>query len=269
MAPAAERDKGTVLEGPIVHSALYVKRLVMTTSMTPLRGAHASAWGTPTSLSVNPSTRVSGNTMEDEAIMIGQRKLIRPRAALLVLSAASCASTQQQASESPNPLTREVEQSQERSERAFDRAEKAPAAASDQARKASAAQLKVQQDEEKLAPVQNLARQEQGRAQELQKEAYQERKRADAEAACSQDAASRVLLRETQATSRGQQLAAGLVTEVRPDEGVVQPPEGDAMSFPRGAYQGSNDGPTAAGSAGERNPAVRPGQAAAEEPASS
>jgi len=203
--------------------------------------------------------------------MNSQRKYVLPGAALLVLSAASCASTQQQANESPNPLTRQVEQSQERSERAFDRAEKAQAAASEQARKAAAAQTQVQQDEQKLAQDQDIARQEQARAAELQQEAAQERKLADAEAAQSQSAASQALLQQTQASSHGQQLAAGLVTEVRPDEVVVQPPSGSSMSFRvnsntnvslagqkaslrelragshvRVAYQGSSEGPTAA-----------------------
>ncbi len=34
----------------------------MTTSIMPLRGTHAPAWWTPTSLSANPSTSVRGNT---------------------------------------------------------------------------------------------------------------------------------------------------------------------------------------------------------------
>jgi hypothetical protein len=149
----------------------------------------------------------------------------------LLLIGTSCASTQQQASESPNPATREVASEQEQSQAALKRAQDAQAAAADQAKRAAAAEAQVREDQAKLAQDQATLRQEQLKAQQLQALAQQETARATQEMQRHQQAAGSGLAQQTQRSARGQQLAAGLVTHVRPDEIVLQPRSGDAMRF--------------------------------------
>jgi flagellar biosynthesis GTPase FlhF len=158
-------------------------------------------------------------------------KYALPFAGLLALSGASCASTSQQASESPNPTTREVASSQKASEEALKRAQDAQKQATDQSQKAAEAQARVRQDQEKLRQDEETARQEQAKAQQLQTQARQESEQAARQTQHQQQRAAAGLSQQTQEIARGQQTAAGIVTQVRPDEVVVQPASGQAMRF--------------------------------------
>ena len=158
-------------------------------------------------------------------------KYALPCAGLLALGGLHCASTSQQASESPNPTTREVASSQQASQQALKQAQEAQKAATDQTRKANEAQARVQNDQEKLRQDQDIARQEQAKAQQLQQQANQESQQAGQVAQQQQQRAATGLSQQTQEVARGRQTAAGVVTRVRPDEVVVQPPSGQAMRF--------------------------------------
>lgn len=157
-------------------------------------------------------------------------RYVLPFAGLLAI-AGSCASTSKQASESPNPTTREVASSQQASEQALKRAADAQKAATEQAQKSAEAQARVRSDEEKLRQDQDTARQEQAKAQQLQLQGNQESQQATQQAQQQQRRAASALAQQTQDVSKGQQVAAGLVTQVRPDEVVVQPPSGQAMKI--------------------------------------
>ena len=150
--------------------------------------------------------------------------------ACTALSLTSCASTRQ-ASESPNPATREVSSAQEQSQAALKRAQDAQNAAADQAKRAAAAERQVREDQARLEQDQAKARQEQMKAEQLQAQAQQETVRAGQEAQRHQQAAGSGLAQQTQRSVRGQQLAAGVLTRVRPDEIVLQPRSGSAMRF--------------------------------------
>jgi hypothetical protein len=158
-------------------------------------------------------------------------KLALPFAGLLALAGTQCATMQREGTESANPAARQAAAAQQRSEEALKRAQEAQQRASEQTEKAEAAQEQVRLDQEKLARSQEIARQEQAKAQQLQMQARQESDRATQEAQQQQRQAAGALSQQTRQTARGQQMAAGLVTEVRPDEVVVQPPTGDAMRF--------------------------------------
>jgi hypothetical protein len=148
-----------------------------------------------------------------------------------LLTGASCASTQRQADESPNPATREVASAQEQSQAALKRAQDAQDAAADQAKRAAAAEAQVREDQAKLEQDLVTLRQEQLKAQQLQAQAQAETARATQEMQRHQQAAGSGLAEQTQRSARGQQLAAGVVTQVRPDELVLQPRSGNAMRF--------------------------------------
>ncbi|GEJ58785.1 hypothetical protein [Anaeromyxobacter diazotrophicus] len=154
-------------------------------------------------------------------------RYVLPCAGLLAIGA--CASTSKQASESPNPTTREVASSQQASEQALKRAAESQKAATEQSQKSAEAQARVRNDQEKLRQDQETARQEQAKAEQLQLQANQESKQATQQAQQQQQRAASALSQQTQDVSKGQQVAAGLVTQVRPDEVVVQPPSGQAM----------------------------------------
>ncbi len=154
-------------------------------------------------------------------------KLVLPFAGLFALAGAQCATTHREARDSASPVARQAAAAQQRSEEALKRAQEAQQLASEQTKKAEAAQEQVRLDQEKLARDQQIARQEQAKAQQLQMQARLEGERAARETQSPVGALSQ----QTQQTARGQQMAAGLVTKVRPDEVVVQPPSGDAMSF--------------------------------------
>ncbi|ABC82954.1 hypothetical protein Adeh_3186 [Anaeromyxobacter dehalogenans 2CP-C] len=141
-----------------------------------------------------------------------------------------CAS-RQQASESPNPATREVASAQAQSQEALKRAQAAQDAAAEQAKRAAAAETQVREDQAKLEQDQMKLRQEQLKAQQLQASAQQETARATQETQRHQRAAERGLVQQTERSVRGQQLAAGVVTQVRSDEIVLQPRAGDVMRF--------------------------------------
>jgi len=153
-----------------------------------------------------------------------------PCAGLLALAGA-CASTSQQSSESPNPTTREVASSQQASEQALKRAQEAQKQATAQSQKAAEAQARVRSDQEKLRQDQEIARQEQAKAQQLQTQASQETQQSAQQTQQQQQRAATALSQQTQETAKGQQTAAGLITRVRPDEIVVQPPSGQSMRF--------------------------------------
>jgi len=158
-------------------------------------------------------------------------KLALPLAGVFALAGVQCATTQREASDSANPATRQAAAAQQRSEEALKRAQEAQQIASEQTRKAEAAQGQVRLDQERLARDQRIARQEQAKAEQLQTQARQESDRAARETRQQQRQAGGALARQTRQSARGQQMAAGLITEVRPDEVVVQPPTGDAMRF--------------------------------------
>jgi hypothetical protein len=151
--------------------------------------------------------------------------------AALALIAVSCAGRQQQASESPNPATREVASAQQQSQAALKRAQDAQDAAAEQAKRAAAAEAQVRADQAKLEQDRVILRQEQLKAQQLQAQAQQELARATQEMQTHQQAAERGLAQQSERSARDQQLAAGVVTQVRPDEIVLQPRSGDAMRF--------------------------------------
>lgn len=192
-----------------------------------------------------------------------------PFAGLIVLAGA-CATSSKQASESPNPTTKQVAASQQASEEALKRASDAQKQATDQSNKAAEAQARVRQDEEKLRQDQETARSEQAKAQELQVAARQEMQQATRQTEQQQKQAAAGLSEQTEATARGRQIAVGVVTQVRPDEVTVQPASGEPMKFwiddatkvqvegrqassddikegqqARVAYQASSNGPTA------------------------
>lgn len=158
----------------------------------------------------------------------GYRYLV-PCAGLLALAAPGCAT--QKASESPNPTTREVASSQQQSEEALKQAQEAQKNASDAAQKAAAAQAQVREDQRKLAADEQAARAQQARAQQLQRQAHQQTGQAAERAQREQESAFGALSQQTQEIGRGQQSAAGVVTDVRPDEVAVQPPSGQPMRF--------------------------------------
>jgi hypothetical protein len=184
--------------------------------------------------------------------------------------AGACATSSKQASESPNPTTKQVATSQQASEEALKRAQEAQKRASDQANKAAEAQARVRQDEEKLRQDQETARTEQAKAQQLQVSAQEETQQATRQTEQQQGRAAAGLSAQTETMSRGHQLAVGVVTQVRPDEVTVQPASGEPMKFwindatkvqvegrqassddikegqqARVAYQASSNGPTA------------------------
>jgi len=153
-----------------------------------------------------------------------------PCAGLLALAGA-CASTSQQSSESPNPTTREVASSQQASEQSLKQAQEAQKQATSQSQQAAEAQARVRSDQEKLRQDQEIARQEQAKAQQLQTQAGQETQQSAQQTQQQQQRAAAALSQQTQETAKGQQTAAGIITRVRPDEVVVQPPSGQAMRF--------------------------------------
>ncbi|WP_232287306.1 hypothetical protein [Anaeromyxobacter dehalogenans] len=111
------------------------------------------------------------------------------------------------------------------------RAQAAQDAAAEQAKRAAAAETQVREDQAKLEQDQMKLRQEQLKAQQLQASAQQETARATQETQRHQRAAERGLVQQTERSVRGQQLAAGVVTQVRSDEIVLQPRAGDVMRF--------------------------------------
>jgi hypothetical protein len=149
----------------------------------------------------------------------------------LLLTGAGCASTRQQASEGPDPATREVASAQGRSQAALKRAQDAQNAAAEQARRAAAAEAQVREDQAKLERDRATARQEQVKAEQLQSQAQQETVRSTQESQRQQEAAQSTLAQQTQRSMRGQQLAAGVVAQIRADEIVLQVPSGSAMRF--------------------------------------
>jgi hypothetical protein len=151
--------------------------------------------------------------------------------AALLLTGTSCMSARQQASESPDPATREVASAQAQSQAALQRAQDAQRAAAEQARRAAAAEAQVREDQAKLERDRATARQEQVKAEQLQAQAQQATVRAAQESQRQQQAAGSGLAQQTQRSMRGQQLAAGVVMRVRTDEIELQPPSGSAMRF--------------------------------------
>jgi hypothetical protein len=144
-----------------------------------------------------------------------------------------CASTSEKETrtESPNPMTQQVASSQQASAQALRSAEEAQKQATDQAGKAAQAQAKVQQDQVQLRNDQDLARQESAKAQQVQAQATQEREAANRQLQQQQQVAEKTLSQLTREVSSGQQTAAGIVTQVRPDEVVIQPATGEALSI--------------------------------------
>jgi flagellar biosynthesis GTPase FlhF len=154
-----------------------------------------------------------------------------PCAGLLVFAGAHCASTSKQASESPNPSTQQIASSQQASEEALKRAHESQQQATEQEKKAAEEQARVRKDQEKLRQDQETARAEQAKAQQAQSQAARDAQQATQQTQQQQRAAAAGLALETQQLAAGHQVAAGLVTQVRPDEVVVQPSNGAAMKF--------------------------------------
>jgi hypothetical protein len=153
-------------------------------------------------------------------------------AAAVALVATGCAtSSEQQANQSPNPTTSQIASAQQQTQDTLKQAQEAQKAASDQARKAADADARVRHDQERLSQDQATARQEEAKAQQLQAQAQQQMAQSSQVAQQQQQAASNGLAEETRRSGRGQQLAAGVVTEIRSDEIVVQPSSGAPMSF--------------------------------------
>lgn len=217
--------------------------------------------------------------------MVLRARYALPCAGLLAWAGASCAAVRGQSGESPNPATQQAMAAQKQSEEALKRAEEAQKRASEQAQKASEAQAQVRRDQQKLAQDQATARQEQARAEHLQTQAKQEAQQAARIAQEQQGIAGTALAQQTRQSARGQQMAAGVVTQVRPDEVVLQPASGDLMRFriddrtkvqvegrqastseiregsqARVAYEASSDGPKAVwirlGGANAQSPAA-------------
>jgi uncharacterized protein (DUF3084 family) len=156
-------------------------------------------------------------------------RYVLPGVALLVAAGAGCAGKQQ--GPGPSPVSQEVAASQQRTEEALQRARQAQDLATEQARKATDAEAVVRQDQEKLALDQQTVQRERAKAQQLQLQAKRESELAAAQMQRNQALATGALEQQMQRTARGEQLAAGLVTEVRPDELSVQPRVGNMMSF--------------------------------------
>lgn len=133
---------------------------------------------------------------------------------------------------STDPGARQVQASQEQSERAIEQARDAQKKASDQAKRAADAQQDVQEAQQRLAQAQEKARQEQEKARQAQLDANKATERASAEAQEAQQQASRALAQQSQQTARGEQALSGQVLRASDDQLVVRPQGGgDTMTF--------------------------------------
>ncbi|HTP27060.1 MAG TPA: hypothetical protein VMK12_15575 [Anaeromyxobacteraceae bacterium] len=154
-------------------------------------------------------------------------KHILPCAGFLLVIGACAGSAKQSAS----PQMREVAVAQERSQQNLAQAEEAQKDATKATERAAAAQAVVQRDQDKLSYDQQIARQEQAKAQQAQYRARQETQQATRETQQEQPKASRMLGAETQRVAKGVQTADGLVMQRRPGEVVIQPSNGNPMTF--------------------------------------
>ncbi len=152
-------------------------------------------------------------------------------AGLLATGGTGCAAMRGQ-SASADPGARQVQASQEQSERAIEQAREAQRKASDQARRAADAQEEVRDLQQRLAQAQEKAKGEQEKARQLQQEANQATQRASAEASRSQKDASRALAQQSEKVARGEQALSGQVLRATDEEIEVQPAGGgDTMKF--------------------------------------
>jgi hypothetical protein len=148
---------------------------------------------------------------------------------VLALAATACASTSGGHTESANPKTQQVTSSQQAAEQALQRAADAQKRATEQAQTAAQAQAQVQKDGKQLRQDLETAQQEQAKAQLLQAEANQERAVANRQATEQQQLAESALSQQTRQAGTGEQMATGVVTQVRRDEVSVQPATGDVL----------------------------------------
>jgi DNA polymerase III gamma/tau subunit len=149
----------------------------------------------------------------------------------LLASGTGCAAMRGR-SASADPGARQVQASQEQSERAIEQAREAQKKASDQGRRAADAQQEVMELQQRLAQAQEKAKAEQEKARQLQEEANQATQRASAEARRSQQDASRALAQQSENVARGEQALSGQVLRATDDEIEVRPTGGgDTMRF--------------------------------------
>jgi flagellar biosynthesis GTPase FlhF len=152
-------------------------------------------------------------------------------AGLLAVAASGCSMARGR-SASSDPAQRQVQASQEQSEKAIERARDAQRKASEQAERAANAQREVRDAQQRLAEAQEKLRQEQQKAAQLQQEANRATEQATAEARRSQQQASQALARQSERIASGQQVLSGQVLQATGQQVVVRPQGGgDPMTF--------------------------------------
>ncbi len=150
---------------------------------------------------------------------------------LIVFGGAGCAALGGKKT-SADPGARQVQVSQEQSQRAIEQARDAQKKASDQAKRAAEAQEEVRELQQRLAQAQEKSKAEQEKARQAQLEANQATERATAEARRSQQQASRALAQQSEKLQRGEQTLSGEVLRATDEALEVRPKDGgDAMSF--------------------------------------
>lgn len=133
---------------------------------------------------------------------------------------------------SADPGARQVQVSQEQSQRAIEQARDAQKKASDQAKRAADAQEEVRELQQRLAQAQEKAKAEQEKARLAQQEANLATERATGEARRSQQQAARALAQQSERLGRGEQTLSGEVLRATDQEIEVRPKSGgDAMRF--------------------------------------
>ncbi len=152
-----------------------------------------------------------------------------PCAGLIAATATGCASTRD--SRASNPTASGVSASQERSHQALTGAADAQKRASEQQRRATEAQENVRDAQRRLDEAQRRAETEAAKARQAQQEANESARQASLQAEEAQQQATRQLTTQQRIVARGEQLIAGQVTRSSPNQIVVVPRGGEAMTF--------------------------------------
>lgn len=154
-----------------------------------------------------------------------------PCVGILALTATGCASTRKSSDSGVNPAARQVTASQRTTEQALASATEAQKRASAQQRRATEAQKEVREAQRRLDEAQRRAEAETNKAREAQQQANEATRQATQQAQQAQQQASQQLANQAQIVARGEQLVAGQVTRASPTQLVVEPRDGQAMTF--------------------------------------
>lgn len=152
-----------------------------------------------------------------------------PCAGIIAATATGCASTR--GGRASNPTASGVSESQERSQKALSQAAEAQKRASEQQKRTAEAQENVKDAQRRLAEAQRQAETEAAKARQAQQEANETTRQATLQAEEAQQQASRQLTTQQRIVARGEQLIAGQVTRSSPNQIVVVPRGGEAMTF--------------------------------------